>query len=303
VSLTILVFVKQVPDTKNITGEAMKADGTVNRAALPAIFNPEDLNALEMALELRERYGGMVAVGTMGPPTATAVLRHALYMGADQAFLLTDRKFAGADTLATSYTLAAGARKFAAEIAPFDLVFCGRQAIDGDTAQVGPQLAEKLALPQLTYVEEIQEVTAGRLRARCLIEGGYEIIECPAPSLLTVVSTANTPRPPGARRLMQFKKARTRSELAAAHRDRAYEEADLLIEEERRLRDKGLWIHEWHAEDLDVEPDRIGMAGSPTKVKAIESVVLAGREYKQFGTDQASINQLVHELIEAHILS
>ena len=302
-SFTILVFVKQVPDTKNITGEAMKADGTVNRAALPAIFNPEDLNAVEMALDLRERYGGTVAVGTMGPPTATNVLRHALYMGADQTFLVTDRKFAGADTLATSYTLAAGARRFAEEVAPFDVVLCGRQAIDGDTAQVGPQLAEKLDLPQLTYVEEILKIENGRIQARCLIEGGHEIIECPTPVLLTVVSTANTPRPPGARRLMQFKKARTRSELAAAHGDRAYEDANLLAEEETQLRRKGLWIHEWHADDLDVDPERIGMAGSPTKVKAIESVVLAGREYEEFGTDQESVNHLVHELIEAHILS
>ncbi len=302
-SLTILVFAKQVPDTKNITGEAMKADGTVNRAALPAIFNPEDLNALELAVSLKERYGGTVTLATMGPPAATAILRRALYMGADRTILLTDRRFAGADTLATSYTLACAARTFSEKFGQYDLVLCGRQAIDGDTAQVGPQLAEKLGIPQLTYVEEVQNIEGKVLRARCLIEGGYEILECPLPALLTVVATANTPRPASARRLMKFKKAKTRSELAAEFDESAYEEANLLAEREEALRRRGLWIHEWHAEDIQADPDRIGMAGSPTKVKAIESVVLAGREYKEFPATETGVREMVHELIEAHILS
>lgn len=298
-SLTILVFAKQVPDTANITGQAMKEDGTVNRGALPAIFNPEDLNALEMALELRDRFGGKVVVCTMGPPNATAILRRALYMGADETILVTDRRFAGADTLATSYTLACAARKYGA----FDLVICGRQAIDGDTAQVGPQLAEKLGLPQITYVEQVLELADGKLTARCQIEGGHEVVRAPLPLAMTVVSSANSPRPMGARRLAAFKKAKTRSELLATHGGRDYEDANVLAAEEDTMRRKGLWIHEWNADDLGAEPSRIGMAGSPTKVKQIESVVLVGGDSKDVPPTDEGIRSLVHELIEDHILS
>ena len=299
-SLTTLVFAKQVPDTKNITGEAMKEDGTVNRSALPAIVNPEDLNAVELALDLKERYGGKVVVCTMGPPNAASILRHALYMGADETILVSDRKFAGADTLATSYTLACAAKKYG----QFDLVICGRQAIDGDTAQVGPQIAEKLGIPQITYVESVENVTKDKIRTRNQIEGGYEVVDCPFPALLTVVGSANTPRPAGAKRLMQFKRAKTRSELLKQHSDSDYEDANLLAEEEDKLRSKDLWIHEWTAEDLGAEPDRIGMAGSPTKVKNIESVVLAGKgDTAGIPPTDSGIRKLVHELIEEHILS
>jgi electron transfer flavoprotein beta subunit len=299
VSLTILVFAKQVPDTANITGQAMKDDGTVNRGALPAIFNPEDLNALEMALDLRERFGGKVVVCTMGPPNATAILRRALYMGADETILVTDRRFAGADTLATSYTLACAARKYGA----FDLVICGRQAIDGDTAQVGPQLAEKLGLSQITNVENVLDVVDGAITARCQIEGGYEIVQGPTPLLMTVLSSANVPRPMGAKRLAIYKKAKTRSELLATHGGRDYEDANVLAAEEETLRTKKLWIHEWTADDLGAEAGRIGMAGSPTKVKNIESVVLVGGEAKDVPATDEGIRELVHELIEDHILS
>jgi electron transfer flavoprotein beta subunit len=297
VSLTSLVFIKQVPDTKNITGEAMKADGTVNRGALPAIFNPEDLNALEMALALKDRYGGRVAVCTMGPPGAVAALRHALYMGADEAILLTDRKFAAADTLATSYALSCAARRFG----KFDLVLCGRQAIDGDTAQVGPQIAEKLDLPQITYVEEILEVKADKIRVRNVIDGGYEVAESPLPCLFTVISSANTPRPAGARRLMQFKKAVTRSELLAQHAGRTYEDSTTLAEEEVRMKARGLWIHEWSAGDVGAEESRVGGSGSPTKVKKVESVVLAGAEYKEIPPTEEGVSGLVQELIADHV--
>ncbi|MBI5018364.1 MAG: electron transfer flavoprotein subunit beta/FixA family protein [Deltaproteobacteria bacterium] len=296
-SLTSLVFVKQVPDTKNISGEAMKADGTVNRGALPAIFNPEDLNALELALSLKDRFGGRVAACTMGPPGAVAVLRHALYMGADEAILLTDRKFAAADTLATSYALACAARRFG----HFDLVLCGRQAIDGDTAQVGPQVAEKLDLPQITYVEDVLRLADGRVRVRNLIEGGTEVCECPLPALFTVGSSANTPRPAGARRLMRFKKAVTRSELLARHAGRTYEDSETLAEEEARLKARGLWIHEWSAADVGADDQRIGGAGSPTKVKKVESVVLAGAEFKEIAPTEAAIGALVQELIADHV--
>ncbi len=296
--LTILVFAKQVPDTKNVTGKAMKDDGTVNRAALPAIFNPEDLNALEMALELRGRFGGKVIVATMGPPTAANILRHALYMGADETILITDRKFAGADTLATSYTLSCAAKK----VGTFDVILCGRQAIDGDTAQVGPQLAEKLDIPQLTYVEEIRDVKGGKLRAKCQIDGGFEVVETPLPALLTVID-ANTPRPAGAKRLMQYKKAVTRSELLAKSGGADYEDANRLAEEEKRLKKSNLWIHEWSAADIGADPNRIGLPGSPTKVKNIQSVVLAGGTYKDIPPTEDGIKGLVHDLVAEHILS
>ena len=148
-----IVMVKQVPDTANITGKVMKDDGTVNRAKLPAIFNHEDKEALELALQVKQKYGGTVSVITMGPPRASDMLKECFYMGADKAYLISDRKFAGSDTLATSYVLSEAIK----HVGKFDFVFAGRQAIDGDTAQVGPQTAEKLNLSQVTYVEEIEK--------------------------------------------------------------------------------------------------------------------------------------------------
>lgn len=299
-SLRILVFAKQVPDTHNISGDAMKEDGTVNRAALPAVFNPEDLNGLEMALQLRKIHNGTVTVVSMGPPAATAVLRQALYMGADEAILVSDRKFAGADTLATSYTLACAAGHYG----EFDLIICGRQAIDGDTAQVGPQLAEKLDLPQISYVEEAPEIKHGRVRARCIIEGGHEIVESPMPVLLTAVNSENLiPRSPGAKRIAQFKKAKTRSELQNQHAESNYEDANFLADEEDKLQRKGLWIHEWSAETINADPERIGLAGSPTKVKNIESVVLTSKGFNNVPPTEQGIRNMVHELLEEHILT
>ena len=172
-----VVLVKQVPDTANVTGKAMKADGTVNRAALPAIFNPEDLNALEMALQVKDEYGGSVTVLTMGPPRAADVLREALYRGADSAILLTDRKTAGSDTLATSYALKCAVEKVAETGGAPDLVFCGRQAIDGDTAQVGPQVAEKLGMPQITYAEATESLQQTRIQVRRALPLGTEVVE------------------------------------------------------------------------------------------------------------------------------
>jgi len=235
----------------------------------------------------------------MGPPAAANILRQALYMGADETILLTDRRFAGADTLATSYALACAARKVGA----FDLIICGRQAIDGDTAQVGPQLAEKLGLPQVTYAESVEWVRKGIIRVRSLIDGGHELVEAPMPLLLTVVASANTPRPVGAKRLMQYKKAVTRSELAARYGNRDYEDANQMASEEEVLRRKGLWIHEWGVDDLEAGAEHFGLAGSPTKVKQIESVVLTSGTYKDIPPTDEGINALVHELIADHILS
>ena len=187
-----IVLVKQVPDTRAVTGEVMTAEGTMNRSALPAIFNPEDLNALEMALQIKEQHGGTVTVLTMGPMQAAEVLREALYRGADRVVLLTDRKFAGADTQATSYTLAKAVEKLGA----YDLVLCGRQAIDGDTAQVGPQTAEKLGVPQITYAEMIASLSGDEIVVQRAFDLGTELVKCKLPCLLTVTGSCQ-PAPPG----------------------------------------------------------------------------------------------------------
>ena len=293
----LIVFVKQVPDTKNITGDAMTPEGTVNRAALPAIFNPEDLNALELGLELKDRYGFKVIIATMGPPNAAEVLRAGLYRGADKAILITDRAFAGADTLATSYALSCCAKT----LGNFDLILCGRQAIDGDTAQVGPQLAEKLNIPQVCYIEEVEKVTKSSITARRSIEGGYERLESPLPSLLTVID-ANSPRPPAARKMMKYKKAKTGSELAKSLGYDNYTDSAALADEEKRLREKNLWIHEWNAEKINAKIERIGLKGSPTKVKKIESVVLTASNVVSIEPTEAGITDLIQELIKDHTL-
>ncbi len=296
-SYTILVFVKQVPDTQNITGEAMKADGTVNRAALPAIFNPEDLNALELALQLKDRYNAKVVVATMGPPAASEVLRDSLYRGADEAMLLTDRAFAGADTLATSYALSCAAKK----IGNVDLILCGRQAIDGDTAQVGPQIAEKLKWPQICYVEEVVEFGNGKIVAKRAIEGGFEVLESPTPCLLTVIDS-NDPRPQAAKRIMKYKRAATPSEVKAKFADADYAEAEDLAAKLDEMKSKNLLIEECTAAAVGADLNRIGLAGSPTKVKNIQSVVLAGGEAKEIAPTAEGINCLIHELIADHTL-
>ncbi len=296
-SYTVLVFVKQVPDTQNITGDAMTPEGTVNRAALPAIFNPEDLNALELALQLKDRYGVRVVVGTMGPPSAAEVLRNSLFRGADECVLLTDRAFAGADTLATSYALSCCAKK----IGNFDLILCGRQAIDGDTAQVGPQLAEKLHIPQICYVEEVLELAPGKVVARRAIEGGYEVLESPLPALMTVVE-GNDPRPMAGHRIMKYKRAKTPSEVLKAQGDSNYVDSEAVVPVVEDLRAKGLLIEEWTAEYVGADRSRIGLAGSPTKVKNIMSVVLTASEAKAVEPTDAGINGLIHELISDHTL-
>ncbi len=286
----IIVFIKQVPDTKNISGQAMKADGTINRQALPAIFNPEDLNALELALQIKERYNGHVTIATMGPPNAAEILRNALCRGADAAVLLTDRAFAGSDTLATSFALSRCARK----IGNYDLILCGRQAIDGDTAQVGPQIAEKLGLPQISYAQEVISYDDKKITVRRMIENGYEVLETPVPALLTVVN-ANEPRPLNARRLMKYKKAKTPSEISAAGGDEATVKS---------CKEKGLLIQEWSAKDVvpEDEMNRLGFSGSPTKVKQIENVVLTAGAYQKIESTEAGISLFIHNLIADHTL-
>ncbi len=298
-----VVLAKQVPDTKNITGQAMKEDGTVNRAALPAIFNPEDLNALELALSVRDAHGGSVTVVTMGPPNAAQLLREALFRGADRAVLLTDRRFAAADTLATSYALACAVR----QLGRFDLVVCGRQAIDGDTAQVGPQTAEKLGLPQITYVEEILALGGAAVEALRDIGQGYEVVRSGLPALLTVTGAANTPRPPSAKRIMQFKRASCKSELMGRLRNENPDASPEALAEQaeaelQALQARGLALEEWNADDVGANPEQIGLAGSPTKVKKIESVVLAGGDMERIEPTEEGVRGLVQELVEEHIL-
>lgn len=288
-SFRIVVLAKQVPDTRNVGKDAMKEDGTINRAALPAIYNPEDLNALEMAIQMKEKIeGAEIIVLTMGPGRAAEIVRESMYRGADGGFVISDMKFAGADTLATSYTLSMALRK----LAPFDVVLCGRQAIDGDTAQVGPQTAEKLALPQITYAESLVDIKAQSVIIRRRLERGVEMVKAPLPCLVTVGSSAKECRPRHAVRMMRYKYAATPSELASADEKRKAKVAA----------DKRLQIGEWTANDLDAAPERLGLAGSPTKVKKIDNVVLVHKEAKSMDTSDKSINELMQELISSHII-
>jgi len=295
-----VVLVKQVPDTANITGKAMKEDGTVNRAALPAIFNPEDLNALEMALQIKEEYGGEVTVLTMGPPRAAEVLREALYRGADRAILLTDRMTAGSDTLATSYALACAVERLVRDFGDYDLVLCGRQAIDGDTAQVGPQVAEKLGVPQITYAEAIEEMQNGNLVARRALPLGTETVKCVLPCLLTVVSSANRPRPPSARRMMAYKLAATPLEYSARLEQCPEFETEEALDS--YLIERGQKITAWSAADVGAEIDRVGLSGSPTKVLKVDFVTLTGDDTKEIDASQEGLAELVEELARDYIL-
>lgn len=267
----------------------MTAEGTVNRAALPAIFNPEDLNALELALRLKERVAGATLhLLTMGPQRAADVIREAMYRGADGGYLLSGREFAGSDTLATSYALSCALRKIGV-----DVIIAGRQAIDGDTAQVGPQVAEKLGLPQVTYAEEVVEVKQESLVIRRRIEAGVEVVETPLPAVVTVNGSAAPCRPRNAKRLMHYKSARCRSEIAA-------DPASLAA---RRIAEKPeLEIIEWSVADIDPDPTQLGLQGSPTKVKRIENVVFQAKEAKRLTGSDEELNDLIKELIAAHTI-
>ncbi len=289
-----IVLVKQVPDTANISGQVMKPDGTVNRAMLPAIFNPEDKVALELALQTRDKFGGEVFAVTMGPPKASELLRECLYMGTDKVILISDRKFAGADTLATSYVLSEAIKK----IGSFDMIFAGRQAIDGDTAQVGPQTAEKLDLPQVTYTEKIVDINKNKITIRHKIDGGHEVLESPLPLLITVIKDAAIPRPFKATRVMAYKNARSLVEI-----EKMVEGNSLLYIED--LKDeyiaKSLFIETLTMDELSVEADRCGLHGSPTKVYKIDSVVLGGGEHIKIEPTKEGLGQLVDKLMVDHI--
>ena len=288
-SLNIIVLAKQVPDTRNVGKDAMKEDGTINRAALPAIFNPEDLNALEQALQLKDANpGSTITMLTMGLPRSAEVIREGIFRGADGGIVLTDRALGGADTLATSYSLAQAVKKFG----KYDIVICGRQAIDGDTAQVGPQIAEKLGVPQVTYAEEILGVENGKITVKRRLENGVETVKAPLPCVITVNGTAAECRPRNARRVMKYKRAVSPSEKAK------------LSPEQQALVDArpDLNIQEWSAAFVDADPAQIGMAGSPTKVKAIENVVFTAKECLTIDNNNDLLEQLIKDLIANHTI-
>lgn len=286
--LKIVVLAKQVPDTRNVGKDAMKADGTVNRAALPAIFNPEDLNALEQALRLKDRFeGSTVHILTMGPGRAAEIIREGLYRGADGGYLLSDRAFAGSDTLATSYAISCALKNL-----EFDMIICGRQAIDGDTAQVGPQVAEKLGLPQVTYAEEVQDTNAGKITVKRRLERGVEVVECPLPCVVTVNGSAAACRPRNARLVMKYKYARGVQEAQDADEDY------LTLANQRPF----LRLTEWSVNDIRCDAAELGLLGSPTKVKNIESVVFQAKESKVLTDADAGIDAMMKELITNHTI-
>ena len=289
-SLNIIVLAKQVPDTRNVGKDAMKADGTINRAALPAIFNPEDLNALEQALRLKDANpGSKITVLTMGLPKAAEVIREAVYRGADTGIVLTDRALGGADTLATSYSLAQAVKK----IGNYDIILGGRQAIDGDTAQVGPQIAEKLGIPQVTYAEEIVDLSNGTVTVKRRLENGLETVKAPLPCVVTVNGSAAECRPRNAKRLMKYKRAVSPSEKAALT-----PEQQAFVDERPYLQ-----LNEWSAAYVDADPNQIGFPGSPTKVKAVENVVFTAKEALSLaGDDEAALESLIKDLITNHTI-
>lgn len=285
--LKIIVLAKQVPDTRNVGKDAMTPEGTVNRAALPAIFNPEDMNALELALRIKDMYPDTkITLLTMGPERASDIIREGMFRGADDGILLTDRKFAGADTLATSYALSQAVKK----VAP-DIIIAGRQAIDGDTAQVGPQVAEKLNIPQITYAEEIEKLDDSGITIKRRLERGIEIVTSSLPVLITVHATAAPCRPRNAKQVMKYKYARTATE------DATMQNCPLKLSDHQYLQ-----IPEWGVNNIQGDETNYGMSGSPTKVKKIENIVFQAKEAKKYSASEEDIDSLVTELIASHTI-
>ena len=295
-SLKIVVLAKQVPDTRNVGKDAMKADGTINRAALPAIFNPEDLNALEQALRLKDAFpGSTVTLLTMGPGRAAEIIREGLFRGADGGYLLTDRAFAGADTLATSYAIATAIKK----IGEYDIIVGGRQAIDGDTAQVGPQVAEKLGLPQVTYAEEIVSLdeAARKVVIRRHIDGGVETVEAPLPLVVTVNGSAAPCRPRNAKLVQKYKRA-----MGAQEKSAIIKEAGSLPYAELYEQRHYLNLVEWTATDVDADFNQCGLNGSPTKVKTVQNIVFQAKESQTLSSSDSDVEGLIKELLDKKII-
>ncbi len=262
--MKIIVCIKQVPDTNEVKLDPKT--GTLIRDGVPSIINHDDMNALEEALELKDRYKDVeITVLTMGPPQADVALREALAMGADRAILVSDRAFAGADTWATSNTLTAAIKK----IGSFDMIFCGRQAIDGDTAQVGPQVAEKLNLPQVTYVQKM-EISGDTVTVQRALEDGYEVIEVKMPCVLTTIKELNIPRFASVRGIFE------------AYREKT--------------------VENWSAKDIEINPEIIGLNGSPTNVRKTFSPEPKGKGTLLPGCDKDTICDLFGRLKEKHII-
>lgn len=288
-NLNIIVLAKQVPDTRSVGSQSMNADGTINRSALPAIFNPEDLNALEQALLLKDvNPGSHITLLTMGPHRAADILREGLYRGADEGILLTDRAFAGADTLATSYALATAIKK----IGKYDIILCGRQAIDGDTAQVGPQVAQQLGLPQITYTRRILSLCDGRVTVERSIENGVETVEAPLPLLLTVDGASAPCRPANSYRMLRFHRAAIPTEQASEGFRYAA----------RVAADPQLSLKEWSLADIQGDAVNCGLSGSPTKVRKVDNVVFMAKESKRYTASDEDIKSLIGELLANHTI-
>ncbi len=288
-SLKIVVLAKQVPDTRNVGKDAMTPEGTVNRAALPAIVNPDDFNALELALHIKDQHpGSTVTLLTMGLPKAAEVLREGLFRGVDAGILITDRAMAGADSLATSYVLAQAIRK----VGDPDLIVCGRQAIDGDTAQVGPQVAEKLGLHQITYVETVDAIDAGQITVTRRIEGGIERVRAPFPLLLTVTGSAAACRPRNAKLLMKYKRALAPAEMPK----------EGLPYAEEYAKKPYLTLTQWGVADIEADLAQCGLSGSPTKVKTVQNIVFKAKESRRLGASDAEIEGLIVELLDSHTI-
>lgn len=259
-SLNIIVLVKQVPDTRCVNQGSMNTDGTINRAALPVIVNPDDMKALEQALRIKERCPKTtIQVLTMGPSRAAEVVRESLFRGADGGCLLSDCAFAGADTLATSYALATAIGKMGV----YDIVLCGRQAIDGETAQVGSQVAERLGIPQITYAMEVLGFNDECITIKRRIDDGIEVVEAPFPCVITVDGAASPCRPCNAKLLMSHKRAD---------------------------------IPTWNAADIEADTALCGLLGSPTRVKAVKAIVPITKESRVMGCSDEEIEDLMKEI-------
>ena len=304
--MNVIVLVKQVPDTQNITGEAMTPEGTVNRAALPAVFNPDDLYALEAALQIKDANPGTrVSVVTMGPPAAAAVLKECLFRGADFTALVSDRGFAGADTLASSYALKCAIEKIGAAFGAYDIVLCGRQAIDGDTAQVGPQTAEKLGVNQITCVSKIETINAAKKEIVAVrsIEGGWEKVKAKLPVLLTFTEEGETPRPASAIKTCAYKRVVPVASGAGSPND-PFAEASSADEKESSFpaphSPPPTPMSLWDIAAINADPLQCGLSGSPTKVKHINSVVLTAADIRYIEPSEAGVSELIHGLIADH---
>jgi electron transfer flavoprotein beta subunit len=239
----------------------------------------------------------------MGLPAASDILRDSLFRGADEAILLTDRRCAASDTLATSYILSCAVKKI-----NYDIVLCGRQAIDGDTAQVGPQLAEKLGITQITYVEELTELSGKTITVRRNIGNGFQQVKAALPVLLTVTGDTNEPRVAAAKKMMKYKNALTPIEIEQKIKAENPEAEEAEIKELAELKcskliEKGLLMKQWDLDAIEADLTWCGMSGSPTKVHRIQSVVLAAKETKQIESTEKAIADMIHELIEDKIIA